>query len=138
MDEFTLEWVGEVLVVEPGCRVGTLAGGDITNGRQRVLNEIRHSNLQTVVFDFRNVECLGSRLIDTLCVLWKCLRERSGRLVLCRLSEDAYEVLKVSRLLSLWPVYPSREEALDAQTIECGQQSGIRATPSIVSSEAKP
>ena len=66
-------------------------------------------------------------LLDTLCVIWKCIRQRSGRLLLCNLSEFAYDILKVSRLNQLWPVYNSREEALDAVRLAQGA-SGADST----------
>lgn len=117
--EFTLEHVKNVLVVMPGSRVGTLAGGEIAERRRHLIEVVRHSEFRTTVVDLRNVEYLNSCLLDTLCVVWGCLRERSAKMVLCNLSDVAQDVFNVSRLNRLWPVYSSREEALDAQALIC-------------------
>lgn len=121
--EFTLERLESALVVNPGSRVGTLTGGEIVERRRKLIEEARNSELRTIVVDFRNVECLNSGLLDTLCVVWGLLRERSARMVLCNLSDFAMDVLNVSRLNKLWPVYSSRDEALDALAFS-GEESG--------------
>lgn len=65
-----------------------------------------------IVLDLSETTYIGSTFIELLVRAWKRLRERGGTLVLCGLQPFCTEVLRVTRLDSLWKSYPSQQEAV--------------------------
>lgn len=57
------------------------------------------SGAKHVVIDFEQVQYLSSAGLRPLLFLVKRVRERGGRMVLCRLHENVREVLDVTRLI---------------------------------------
>ena len=51
-------------------------------------------------------------MLYLLSVLWKRIAAMGGKLVLCNLSSVGKQVIKTSKLDSIWAISPSREEAL--------------------------
>lgn len=117
-DGFHVERVGNTLVVELGGRIGSLGSPRLIQQRRELVEEIQQSNTTAVVVDFSRVEYFGSLVLDTLCVVWKHLKEREGEMFLCSLSDIAQDIFDKSRLGSLWPVYASRHDALQASHYE--------------------
>jgi anti-anti-sigma factor len=111
---FALERAGDVLVVVLGQSLDSLSGSDLLEERAILLDEIRDPAIRAVVFDFASVEYFDSLVLDTLCHVWKHLRERDARMALCNLSKVGDEVLRACRLDALWRPHPSRLSALDA------------------------
>jgi anti-anti-sigma factor len=112
--EFQTERVGDTLVIVPGAAVGSLSGNDLIDQRRMLVDQIRSSAVGSVVVDFAKVEYFGSFLLDTLCVVWKEIRQRSGNMSLCHLSEVSAEILDRSRLNRLWANHDSRRAAINA------------------------
>jgi anti-anti-sigma factor len=111
---FAMERAGSVLVVVLGQSLDSLGGSELLAERTLLLEEIRDPAIEAVVFDFANVEYFGSLVLDTLCQVWKHLRERGGKMALCSLSEAGDKVLRTSRLDALWHPHSSRLSALTA------------------------
>jgi anti-anti-sigma factor len=65
-----------------------------------------------LVVDLSNVEFFGSSFIELLFRIWKRIQHRAGRFALCGLSPYCQEVLSVTNLDTLWPNYPTREQAV--------------------------
>jgi anti-sigma B factor antagonist len=111
---FTVDRTNDVLVVALGRRLSTFVGAELQRERTALLAEIQKASVAGVVVDFDNVEYFDSMLLDTLCQTWRHLRERGRKMALCNLHDVAQEILKKCRLDSLWPIYPSRESAIEA------------------------
>jgi len=111
-----VESVGGALVIIPGPRISAFDNADEAGRRGALIEALRNTTASAVVVDFAHVGYFGSLLLDTLCVVWKQVRERSGRMALCNLSEVATEILAKSKLNSLWPIYASRQAAIEALT----------------------
>jgi anti-anti-sigma factor len=114
-NDFLVEQVGDVVVIMPGSRISALDSVDLAERRSALFDAIRNTNASSVIVDFSQAGYFGSLLLNTLCVVWKLIRERSGTMALCNLSEVSQEILTTSKLASLWPIYSSRQEALDAK-----------------------
>jgi anti-anti-sigma factor len=93
--------------------------------RRILVDQIRSSKVGSVVVDFAKVEYFGSFLLDTLCVVWKEIRQRSGNMSLCHLSEVPGEILERSRLDRLWAVRDSRQAAIKAVSHESVSQPAV-------------
>jgi stage II sporulation protein AA (anti-sigma F factor antagonist) len=59
---------------------------------------------QTLLVDFANVAFLSSTMLGLLLVVRKALQARGGRLVLCHLNPQVYEVFEATRLHLLFEV----------------------------------
>lgn len=67
-----------------------------------------------ILIDMRNVVFLGSAFLEVLLAAWKRLKERGGRMAICGLTPLCAEVFRVTRLDTLWELYPNRETAVAA------------------------
>jgi anti-sigma B factor antagonist len=115
-NDFVVERVGDTIVIMPGPRMSALDNANLIESRSELVDAIRKTTTSAVIVDFSQVGYFGSLLLDTLCVVWKTLRERSGTMALCHVSDVAQEILAKSKLNSLWPIYSSRQDAIDAKT----------------------
>ncbi len=114
VNDFQIEEVDDAIVITPGPRISSLDNNYLAERRTALVDAIRKTSESTVIVDFSRVGYFGSLLLDTLCVVWKQTRERSGTMCLCNLTEVSKEILNKSRLNSLWPVFSSRQEAIDS------------------------
>jgi anti-sigma B factor antagonist len=115
-NDFVVERVGDTIVIMPGPRMSALENANLIESRSELVDAIRKTTTSAVIVDFSQVAYFSSLLLDTLCVVWKTLRERSGTMALCHVSTVAQEILAKSKLNSLWPIYSSRQDAIDATT----------------------
>ena len=67
-----------------------------------------------MVLDLSQTSYIGSMFIELLVRAWKRLKERGGTMVLCGVQPFCAEVLRTTRLDEIWPLYPSREQAVAA------------------------
>jgi anti-anti-sigma factor len=82
--------------------------------RTVLLEEALRAEPPLLVVDFSKTTFFGSSFIEVLFQAHKRIREREGKLVLAALSPNCAEVLKATRLDSLWDIYPTRDAALQA------------------------
>ncbi len=104
------------------CRGGSsLVGPGFADDRSALIEQIHGPNARSVVFDFANADYFGSLVLDTLCMAWKHARECGAGMALCNVSPFGLEILRKAKLNMLWPVFPSREQAVAA--VRTGGQS---------------
>jgi anti-sigma B factor antagonist len=80
--------------------------------RQSLLREIRESRVPRVVVNLSGVHYIDSSGVASLVEGLKASRDLGSRLILFGLSTAAREVLQLSRLLKVFEIYDSEEEAL--------------------------
>ena len=89
---------------------------------QRLLDEIgelllaqaTYADPPRLILDLTHTSFIGSSFIELLVQAWKRLKQRKGNMALCGLQPFCAEVLRTARLDTIWPVYPSRSEAVAA------------------------
>lgn len=111
---FDVESRSDALVVTPNRKIGNPAEPTVYAEWQEILNRISEGNVRHVVFDLKFVPYLGSAMIEAMLLIWKRIRPRAGRLVVCNISETAREVLELSKLPDIWSICDTREDALNA------------------------
>jgi anti-anti-sigma factor len=111
---FAAERAGDVLIVALGQRLDSLGDSDVLKEQTTLLKEVREPTIRAVIFDFANVEYFNSLVLNTLCDVWKHLRERKAKMALCNLSEVGAEILSKCRLDVLWHPHSSRLSAIEA------------------------
>jgi anti-sigma B factor antagonist len=67
-----------------------------------------------IVIDASQTSFIGSTFIEILVRAWKRLGERGGSMVLCGVQPFCAEVMRVTRLDTLWPTRATLEEAIAA------------------------
>src|SRR5579862_899144 len=78
-------------------------------------DEIKSSNSCKLVADFREVEYLDSTGIGFLIGIYTSVtKSAEGRFVLCNLNRRVREVLELTRLANVMPIYSSEEAACEA------------------------
>jgi anti-sigma B factor antagonist len=79
-----------------------------------LLSEVARAEPPRFVIDMAQTDFIGSSFIELMVRAWKRIKNREGAMVLCTVHPYCQEVLRVSRLDSVWPMYATREEAVKA------------------------
>jgi len=111
---FAVEREGHALIVTALMDLRELDYQEVEAGARDILHLLRSRTIKNVVLDFHKTDYYGSTALDFFVKLWKRVRVRDGRIAFCGVSDHEREILKVTNLDGLWPICPSREEALKA------------------------
>ena len=111
---FAREVLGKTLVLNPLIHLGSLNEPEISLETQDLLDLLNQSASANLVIDLANGDYLGTSMLGAMVKLWKRVSQRGGRLALCNVSESVVQVLRVTKLQTVWPIYASREQALTA------------------------
>jgi anti-anti-sigma factor len=79
-----------------------------------MLEQAQTAEPPLIVLDLAETAYMGSAFIETISRTWKRVNARSGQLVLCSLTPFCAEVLRATRLDTLWKHYPTRGDAIAA------------------------
>jgi len=109
---FEIERQDDTIIVTPVLDLNEFEFQRIEAGAGPVLRLLEDTHVKNVVVDFHRVDYFGSTALGFFLKLWKRVRKKDGHMAFCNVSEHEKEVLKVTMLDSLWPNYPSREEAM--------------------------
>jgi anti-sigma B factor antagonist len=108
--EFALRQVGPKLVVSFVGRVN-LEGDDSLAFKERLKTLVADGNVH-IVMDLGNVGFLDSQGLGALISCLKVLKQSEGSFVLTNLSEPVEAVLRITRLIRVFDVQPTVEDAL--------------------------
>lgn len=111
---FTREVQGATIVLVPRAALGNLNEAEIVRETQDLLQVINNSGPTRILIDLNHGDYMGSAFVGAIVRLWKRVGERGGRLAMCNLSDKAYQILRVTKLHAMWPIYATRDEALQA------------------------
>ena len=114
MNDFTIERHGDALVVAPHGTAESLEWQGVKEAASVVLAPIEDADVPLVVFDLGALSYFGSVFLAMLLQCHKIVKSRGGELVMCGLSDPARELLRITALDTLWAIYDTRDEALDA------------------------
>jgi anti-sigma B factor antagonist len=113
-EDFQLEWHGNTVVVTPAPNVEAMRWDLVEQAADIVMAPLAKQEVPMVVFDLSDVSYFGSVFLALLLRCHKFVKSRGGELVLCGASKMASELLRVTALDTLWAIYDTREEALEA------------------------
>ncbi|QDU81405.1 Putative anti-sigma factor antagonist [Polystyrenella longa] len=113
-EDFQLEWHGGTVVVIPAQDVESMRWDLIEQAAEIVMEPLKELEVPMVVFDLSDVSYFGSVFLALLLRCHKFVKARGGELVLCGASSMARELLRVTALDTIWAIYDTREEALEA------------------------
>lgn len=112
--DFQLEWHGNTVVIIPAPDVESMRWDLIEQSADIVMAPLREQEVPMVVVDLSEVDYFGSVFLALLLRCHKLVKSSGGELVLCGASKMASELLRVTALDTLWAIYDTREEALNA------------------------
>lgn len=113
-DSFELKWHGNTVIITPASDIEDLKWDLIEQAAEIVMNPMREQEVPMVIFDLSEVSYFGSVFLALLLRCHKLVKSRGGELVLCGASDLAVELLRITALDTLWAIYDSREEAIEA------------------------
>uniref|UniRef100_A0A7C4QRB9 Anti-sigma factor antagonist n=1 Tax=Schlesneria paludicola TaxID=360056 RepID=A0A7C4QRB9_9PLAN len=113
-DDFRLEWHGNTVVITPAGNVEAMSWDLIEQAAEIVMAPLKSHESPMVVFDLSEVGYFGSVFLALLLRCHTAVKSRGGELVICGASKMAKELLRITALDTLWALYETREEALEA------------------------
>jgi len=112
--DLSLRKIGQTLVVSFGDRVN-LEGDTSLLFKEKLKSLIGDGHLH-VIMDLSNVGFVDSQGLGALISCLKVLRQSEGSLTVTNLSESVEAVLRITRLIRVFDVLPTVEDALAAAT----------------------
>ena len=112
--DFRLEFHGNVVIITPSGDVEQMRWDLVEQAADIVMEPLSRFAVPLIVFDLGEVNYFGSVFLALLLRCHKFVRSRGGELVLCRASPTARELLLYTNLDTIWAIYDTREQALEA------------------------
>ena len=103
-----------ITVIELGKSYDSLDERVLEEFGEILLVEATYAEPARLVLDLTRTGFIGSRFLELVIQAWKRLRQRKGRMALCALQPFCAEVIQTARLDTIWPIYPTRREAIAA------------------------
>ncbi len=114
MDSFQIEWHGNTVVVKPAASVESLNWDLVEQAADLVMETLANQEAPMVIVDLSSVGYFGSVFLALLLRCHKFVKKKGGELVLCGANEMALELLRITALDTIWAIYDTREEAMQA------------------------
>ncbi len=113
-DAFQFVWHDNVLVIATAGNVESVRWDLIEQAAEIIMQPLMEQDVPMVVFDLSDVNYFGSVFLQLLLRCHTVIKRHGGELVLAGVSSAAAELLRVTALDTLWAIYDTRDEAIDA------------------------
>jgi anti-sigma B factor antagonist len=113
-DVFTIERHGDLTLIAATPALESLEFGLEEQVASLVMSPLRRQESPLVVFDLNAVDYFGSMFLALLLRCWKLVQMKGGEMVLAGVSDRAKELLRITSLDMVWPIYGTRREAMEA------------------------
>lgn len=113
-DVFQFSWHGNTIVISTSGTVEKMSWDLIEAAAPVVLKPVLEQEVPMVIFDLSEVNYFGSVFLQLLLRCHTKIKTRGGELVLCGVNPNAKELLQLTALDTLWAIYDTRDEALEA------------------------
>ncbi|WP_435015680.1 STAS domain-containing protein [Tundrisphaera sp. TA3] len=117
-DAFTIERRGEVMVISATPALETIAMGLEEQAADLIFSRLKTFDDPLLVFDLSQVDYFGSVFLAVLLRCWKMVKAKGGTMALSGVSTRAKELLHLTSLDFVWPIYADRREAVEALSSE--------------------
>jgi anti-anti-sigma regulatory factor len=111
---FAANRAGMTLVVTPLGDASEFHYGDVHVESNKVRRLLEGGSFRDLVVDLGETEVYSQVTFNVVVALSRIISNRGGQAVLCRASEKTRGLLQSMRLLDVWPLYDSRDDALQA------------------------
>ena len=113
-DDFRLEWHGNTVIITPSPSIEQMPWDLTEQAAEIVMEPLKSSPSPMAVIDLSEVEFFGSAFLALLLRCHTAVKSRGGELVLSGPSKAARDLLKLTALDTLWAIYDTRAEAIEA------------------------
>src|SRR5207253_11110785 len=111
---FRIERHGEIAVVIPSPKVEEMHETLIAQAAKMVVNTLKEDPPAGIVIDLSQVNYVGSVFVSFLLRCHMLAKKQGSEIVLAGTSDPARELLHLLDLETVWAIYKSRQEAIDA------------------------
>jgi anti-sigma B factor antagonist len=111
---FQVKYHGEIALVIPSPEVEQLPESLMQPAASMLLSPLKEDPPSHVVVDLTGVRYFGSAFITFLLRLHLISKQRGSELILAGVNSRIRELLKTTALDTIWALYETRQEALDA------------------------
>ncbi len=113
----------QVTIVELGADYNSLDEEALSRLSATLLKEAGEVTPPVLLVDLSGVNFIASNFLEILVRAWKRIKQRDGVMALCGVTPFCAEVLKITRLNSLWAAFPNRAEAVAQLSSQANVQS---------------
>jgi anti-anti-sigma factor len=117
-EAFTLERHGDLTVITATRALERIEFGLEEQVADLILRPLRRQENPLIVFDLSQVDNFGSMFLALLIRCWKLALSQGGTMALSGVTDRTRELLRVTALDTVWPIYDSRREAMEALLLE--------------------
>jgi anti-sigma B factor antagonist len=103
---------GPTVVVHLGTSYNSLNEGSVERVERFLLSASDLPDAKYLVVDLSGTQYFGSRFIEALFRAHNRMKRRGGRFALSGLQPYPEEVIRISRLDTIWPLFKTPEEAV--------------------------
>jgi anti-anti-sigma factor len=111
---FRVEQDGDTLVFSAIDSIGGLVEDEARVEWDALLEQLSEQGSKHAIMDLGALDYFGSIVLELIVVLWKRVSAQDGRLAVCNVSDVGLEILKTAKFDTIWPIVPTREDALEA------------------------
>ncbi len=109
-----IERRGDLTVVSALPALESIGFGLEEQAAELIFNPLRKDPEPLIVFDLSQVDYFGSVFLGVLLRCWKLVQAKGGTMALSGVSARAKELLHLTSLDFVWPIYADRREAVEA------------------------
>jgi anti-anti-sigma factor len=113
-DAFTIERHGDITVIVANPALERLEFGLEEQAAEFILKPLTRRENPLVIFDLSQVDNFGSMFLALLIRCWKLALSLGGSMSLSGVTPRTRELLRVTSLDMVWPIYDTKEEAMEA------------------------
>jgi len=113
-DAFTIEQRGDLTVITATKDLEQIEFGLEELVSDLILKPLRRQKNPSIVFDLSRVDFFGSMFLALLIRCWKLALAQGGTMALSGVNDKTRELLRVTSLDMVWPMYGSKREAIEA------------------------
>ncbi|MDR3621358.1 MAG: STAS domain-containing protein [Paludisphaera borealis] len=117
-EAFTIERHGDVTVITATPALEKLAYRLEEQVADLILEPLRREDNPLIVFDLSRVGNFGSMFLALLIRTWKLAVSHGGSMALAGVTERTRELLRVTSLDIVWPIYDTKHEAIEALQLD--------------------
>ncbi len=111
---FRIERHGEVAIVIPSPQVEEMHETSIEQAAKMVINSLKEDPPAGIVIDLSKINYVGSVFVSFLLRCHMLAKKHGSEIVLSGASQPARELFRILDLETVWALYDTRKEALNA------------------------
>ena len=117
-EAFTIERRGDLTVITATEELERIEFGLEEIASELILKPLWSQENPSIVFDLSRVDYFGSMFLTLLIRCWKLTVSQGGTMALAGVNQRTRELLRITALDMVWPIYQSKREAIEALQVD--------------------